>query len=546
MKKLLLFCILILICLKFTIACDWKVEIISDNIFPNVSSFEFKYKIMNIYGNKTNITLIRSIEDVYGEIIEDYSNYTKEVTTQHTKPTLSPNLEEEAYLIKGEIFPDCNDTDLSNNLAESLIIILKKQTSQDFYNIKISELMPNPYGDDDAPMSDGEWVELYNEGNNDLDLKEMKLYDNIGVDPDIIISSTNTLTDTIIKGKGYLTIYMNGRYGFLNNDDFEKISLYKNDTLIDEVTYSGSKEGESWAKVNGIWQQTIPTPGDENRGNSTETSTSLEIKEVYVGSDEKAKFGDTLSVAIEVYKGNSTRTSVQLWLEGTEEISKKTKTNLEEKFTNYKLTLPIQLLPNCNYKYPNGTYTIVLEGLGERDEEEVKIEGITKNLCEVVKTTNEKEISYELIEPPKEAYSGEEIEIKIRIMNKESKKETFEVWSYVYGGNIYASDGKDTENMQEVTLFGGSSAVLGLKNKIKEGLSSGDYGLKVKVKKQELKTPVQLTSTIKINPQKISKEKPLTAEINYSASNIKAKSKAVYFFVAGLVLIVVELVRRKV
>ena len=38
----------------------------------------------------------------------------------------------------------------------------------------------------------------------------------------------------------------------------------KDNTLIDAISYEGSDEGYSWAKVEGYWQRTKPTPGEEN------------------------------------------------------------------------------------------------------------------------------------------------------------------------------------------------------------------------------------------------------------------------------------------
>jgi len=145
-----------------------------------------------------------------------------------------------------------------------LIVILPRPLSQDYTNLEIREFLPDPIGNDNAPMPDGEWLEIYNLGSSQMDLENLTLYDNIGSEPDISISDSNTLNNTLIDANGYLIVYMNGRNGFLNNEGFEKIRLYKEDYLIDEVSYDGSKEDLSWSKVNDYWIQTIPTPNGEN------------------------------------------------------------------------------------------------------------------------------------------------------------------------------------------------------------------------------------------------------------------------------------------
>ena len=67
------------------------------------------------------------------------------------------------------------------------------------------------------------------------------------------------------------------------------------------------------------------------------------------------------------------------------QISKITRTSIEKKYTDYSMTLPIQIFPNCNAKYPNEKYQIILEGFDLEDSKKIEIEGITKNLCERIK-----------------------------------------------------------------------------------------------------------------------------------------------------------------
>ena len=49
------------------------------------------------------------------------------------------------------------------------------------------------------------------------------------------------------------------------------------------------------------------------------------------------------------------------------------------------MTLPVQIFPNCKQKFPDEKYKVILEGLDLEDMKRIRIEGITKNLCETVK-----------------------------------------------------------------------------------------------------------------------------------------------------------------
>jgi len=156
----------------------------------------------------------------------------------------------------------------------------------------------------------------------------------------------------------------------------------------------------SWSKVNDYWIQTIPTPGNENYFEEPDYSSKLTIDRVYLG-DDKAKFGDSLRVRITIYKGDTSKYNLDLYVvdENDKQVSKRSELNIEDKFTNYTLIVPVQLNPNCNMKYNNGTYKIVLKGLDDETTEEIKIEGITKSLCEVIKI-KEKTSSEKALEAP--------------------------------------------------------------------------------------------------------------------------------------------------
>jgi hypothetical protein len=253
------------------------------------------------------------------------------------------------------------------------------------YNLSITEFLADPYGNDDAAMPEGEWIEIKNYG-DDLDLVGFKLKDLFN--RTLTISSLNTYS-TIIHSNNHLVVYTNGLFGLLNNEDLEEISLYSLDNiLIDTLTYSHTKEGESWAKIDGLWKLSNPTPNEQNP-TVIITEPNLNIEKVYTGTDNSIKFGEAVRIKINVNKGNSTKNTLSTYIISNkgEKITPTTKTNIPFKYTNYELTIPIQLFSNYNQIYTEGEYIIVLEGFDITKEEKVNIWG-NYNLCK----TNELEL----------------------------------------------------------------------------------------------------------------------------------------------------------
>ncbi len=285
------------------------------------------------------------------------------------------------------IWQNCNPTPGYENDQENIL---------QNYTIEITEFLPDPEGYDSAPMPDGEWIELFNYGNQDINLNGYIINDDYG--NGLIISNINVLENTIIKANDFLVIYRNeDEKLILTNDGLNYIQLYNPDNqLITEVEYSFSKEGNSWSKINNTWHLTIPTPGESNPNNPEQAKESnITIENIYLGNDDKAKFGDNLRVRLNIYKGDETKESIKAYIEkNNEKISKTTSFNIIKKFSENIITIPIQIFPNCNLKNEEGEYELIIEGLNEKTKETITIEGITKNLCEKQTCTEENIVNY--------------------------------------------------------------------------------------------------------------------------------------------------------
>ena len=133
----------------------------------------------------------------------------------------------------------------------------------DPFDIVLNEFLPNPdesanglnFGKDSDSKPLGEWIELYNKGDVDIDVVGWYTADASGGGGNIqqVIAGSNTDTgDTIIPAHGWLVVYMNK--AILNNTGDEIHLFTADDVEIDSVTYDDPSDA----------CELDPTPGDEN------------------------------------------------------------------------------------------------------------------------------------------------------------------------------------------------------------------------------------------------------------------------------------------
>ncbi len=370
-------------------------------------------------------------------------------------------------------------------------------SSANYKGLSISEFIPDPLGDDNAPAPNGEWIEIFNSGNKKIDLKWSFFKDLAG--HTLVISDTTTSGTTVIEPNKFLVVYANGFSGLMNNNGPEELKFYDaNESLIDSVSYQDSTEGSSWAKVDNFWQKTKPTPGSQNIDYSRVKASNIDISNILdMGSDKKAKFGQVIRVKLNVYKGDTTKNSISVYAEGKEKISKEASASLYTDYQNYSLTIPLQLFPNCDGKLHEGKYNVKVEGLEVTDEKSIDVEGNIDNLCQKVEVENTSggKFSYNLLSYPDSVIPNQEFSSKVEIKG-DGKSHDLEIWSYVYKGSTSISGDKES-NKQIVSLPPDSSIIVDLKNKV-ETVDPGAYKLKIKIKKDDQKTSKEITSDINV------------------------------------------------
>lgn len=140
-----------------------------------------------------------------------------------------------------------------------------------------------------------------------------------------------------------------------------------------------------------------------NNQTSDKNETSLEeiSKESSIAilkiTPEEASFGESVNTELEIYKGNTDKYSISVWVERDGKvISEKTKIHLKEKNTLYKFSIPVLLKPNCNDKIKEGDAELIVEGLGLQKGKKITLKGVNSKICpekeeKVEKKTTRKE-----------------------------------------------------------------------------------------------------------------------------------------------------------
>lgn len=364
------------------------------------------------------------------------------------------------------------------------------------------------------------------------------------IDPYLIscdISLKIEMNETIIYNKGDPIKFKHT----LNNDSFPYVIEYWVGDLFGNIVKdkfnSTNINTKSW-KTNIYEEDRVlfikslihPNCNDSNRSNnfaekmfivvdnwvdnqifSSKESANSEINITKVTPSE-ISFGELIKVELEIYKNTTNKYSLSAWVERDgKSISEKTKINLKNKDMEYKVTLPIQLEPNCDGKIPDGESHIMVEGLDEEVKEKITIAGINSKLCKTseqsdASKTNSK-LSYD-VEVPSTINPGERFTIEVKIAN-EDKEHDLEVWAYLYrGSKCYScSKGERDGKLELITIKENKEKEIKLFVQADQDIQEGEYNLKVKIRKDNQKTTKDFTEkiSVKVKEEKASSEESI-------------------------------------
>ncbi|MBW2965512.1 lamin tail domain-containing protein [Candidatus Woesearchaeota archaeon] len=288
---------------------------------------------------------------------------------------------------------------------------------------------------------------------------------------------------------------------------------------------------------------------------STNPLSSIQI----LDSPSSAEFGDIVDVKVNVYRGDTLKYAVYAYIENGKKVTDKTTMHFKNKFTNYTLTIPIQLDLNCDEDYDDDDYTIVIEGLDQEAKKTIDLNGRSSECnkkspstsSSSTASTSSSKFTYKLISKPNKIETNNPFETEVRLTNNENKDINIDIWSYVYRGSKCYSGNRE-ENQQNFLLEKQESRTVKLENTVPEA-EPGDYKLKVKIRKDNQKTTKDITESIEIiekeieesyeieedsiTKENIYKERPFIPNqdplIIYESNSYKTK-RLVPFFIIGL------------
>ncbi|MBW2999410.1 lamin tail domain-containing protein [Candidatus Woesearchaeota archaeon] len=415
----------------------------------------------------------------------------------------------------------------------------------------VNEIMYNPEGND----NNKEFIEIYSDEN--ISLENYTFSDSESNDTLQLIKRHNSSYYLIVE-EGFnctginASVYSAGTtIGNNLNNDGDTILLYDlNLTLILNVSYSGglaNGNGKSLEFFNNSWLESLiegGTPGRENsvltnisnntvynetnttgnfstnntnstdidinatvnETNTTNTTTenncnaSIDIltgKELYQ-SGEQIKFKFNLS-------NNSQEFIIEYWVEdlfGEILKNKRNTTNLNEKSYTPKINeadkvilIRANLFVDCSNDSFSASKQLVVKNNNptqnnapEDEEEEPRKKSSGGGYVP-------KYISYELINFTENKTIGKEFSTLVKINNPFDEEHLFTVWSYVYrSSKCYSGDREQNKKTISLTK---NSTIVELKN-IVLNANSGQYKLKVKIKKDSQKTNYEITGDINL------------------------------------------------
>jgi len=269
--------------------------------------------------------------------------------------------------------------------------------------------------------------------------------------------------------------------------------------------------------VNGT---TLTAEKGKRKGSGNESN--LSIIDV---SPDNIKFGQLIKARLNLYKGDTAKTAISAYViddfKAKTKISRTTSSlNLHDKNTFYEITIPILLKDNCDDDFEDGSYQLIIEGLGVSAKKSINIAGITGNVCDnsvaklkldetrnldnadesaeevnTFSTSSRKKVEYKLIDYPKTAVAGEKITSKVKIINNDNIAHDFSVYNYIALGRRSIS-GKIKANMKNITVNARESKELELINLLNDNIASGEYKLRVNFKKDSIKTINSIIETL--------------------------------------------------
>ena len=407
------------------------------------------------------------------------------------------------------------------------------------YAIEINEIMYNPVGDD----SGNEWVEIYLP--EKINLSNWTIGDLASNDTLIPVKITDSAYAIVVENRSMFSdsnasvYYASSTIGNGLGNSGDTIFLYDlNKTIVDSVVYNSTfanGNNKTLEKFNGSWSESIAeggTPGFENSAsfsiqnftnstinetinntnstnttqindtnpeNQTEENNSACISEISINTtkeiwtDEAIKFRHIVNSSYENY-------SIVYWVEdlfgNVAKSQYETKTLAEKSFTPHPserdtVYVVKSILKGCNESYAEKTVIYITNesfngSANENSDSESNDSGNEDSLPD-----EKPKFSYELLSYLEEIPQNSDASAVVRINSDENSHDIYiQVYIYRYSkkysdiGEAEFTIGSAESNDEELNFF--------------TNASPGQYKMKIKITKDELKTPYEITKNVTV------------------------------------------------
>ena len=367
---------------KNTIQFDWTSNIARINTFVRLRDVFMRTHINSKFqlGGLSNLTLVTN-DSLGGSIVlQSYpipkASFTgKYFKTVQIKLSAKPN---PGFIFEGwkgiSLNPDINIT-LTRDTVLEAVFVKDAAANQ---NVVINEINYKSSSSSDC----GDWVELYNNGNEEVNFKNWKFRDSIDthvfVLPEISLAPDSfiVLVNDSVK---FRTVFpdisnMIGYFSFGLSSVSEVVRLYnENETLIDSISFSSSAPwpiepngtGATLALINPDLDNTLP----ENWKTSTTPGTPGKINDVFSNTTTEDGLPSTFGLSQNYPNPFNPSTVISYQLPGLSKVSLKiydilgtevaTLVNEEKPAGNYNYELGIR-----NYEWSSGVYFYQLRAGG--------------------------------------------------------------------------------------------------------------------------------------------------------------------------------------
>jgi len=173
--------------------------------------------------------------------------------------------------------------EISAEISAEKINIENAKTKTQIYptGIFVNEVLASSDGSDET----GEWIEIYNSNNFEVDLAGWKIKDTAGTPKTFVIAENKKIT-----GFGFLVFMRPETKITLNNDGDGVVLQNPNGENVDSVEFEKSTKGVSFARFSSGWQWTnSPTPGEMNNPSTSSGPNGLSKEEKSVSNTIEAE-----------------------------------------------------------------------------------------------------------------------------------------------------------------------------------------------------------------------------------------------------------------